>query len=83
MRRLRGLLVDQDSDSLGQWAAINAVKDATQSLDAARKAGAYEGTKYCIDKYGNSRIDWVVGPDAEQLTVSDGDVQFRGTCQRP
>lgn len=59
------------------------VKDATQSLDAARKAGAYEGTKYCIDKYGNSRIDWVVGPDAEQLTVSDGDVQFRGTCQRP
>ena len=59
------------------------VKKAGVSLDAAREAGGYEGIKYCIDKFGYSGIDWTVGPDAEQLTLSDGDLILRGTCQRP
>lgn len=59
------------------------VKDAGVSLDGARQAGGYEGIKYCIEKYGNSQINWTVGPDTEQLTLSDGDLVLRGTCLRP
>ncbi|MFC3615741.1 hypothetical protein ACFORG_18455 [Lutimaribacter marinistellae] len=61
------------------------VQDATQSLDAAREAGRYQATRYCIDNFGTSRVDWVVGPDsdASQLRIVDGDLVFRGTCQRP
>ncbi|MEY8838475.1 hypothetical protein AB9K41_05510 [Cribrihabitans sp. XS_ASV171] len=61
------------------------VQDAAQSLDGAREAGRHEGTRYCIETYGTSRIDWVVGPDsdASQLRIADGKLIFRGTCLRP
>lgn len=39
------------------------VKDAGVKLSGARAAGAYQGTRYCIENYGTSRIDWVVGPE--------------------
>ena len=49
------------------------------------EAGGYAGTRYCIEKFGNSRIDWAVGPDTEpgRLTIADNTLVFRGTCQRP
>lgn len=61
------------------------VKDVAQSLDAARQAGGYAGTRYCIENFGSSRIDWAVGPDTEpgRLTIADNTLVFRGTCQRP
>lgn len=61
------------------------VKDASASLDGAREAGRYEGIKFCIANFGSSRIEWKVGPDTEpqNLRLSDNDLTFAGTCQRP
>ena len=59
------------------------VRDAAKSLSGAREAARYEATKYCIEQYGNSRVDWAVGPDAEdgQVVIRDGDLDFNGVCQ--
>jgi len=59
------------------------VRDVTQSIEGAREAGRYEGTRYCIEKYGTSRIQWSVSPDAEasQLQIRDGQMFFRGRCR--
>ncbi len=56
------------------------IRDAVQSLDGAREAGRWQGTRYCIENYGTSVIDWVVGPDsdASQLTLVNGDLTLRG-----
>ncbi len=61
------------------------VKDAGSSIEGAREAGRYAGTRYCIEKYGSSDIIWSVGPDSDpsQLRVVDGALNLRGTCQRP
>ncbi|KUJ76769.1 hypothetical protein AVO45_09685 [Ruegeria marisrubri] len=61
------------------------VDDVSASLDGAREAGRYAGTRYCIENYGTSRIKWKVGPDTEpqQLRVVDDTLTFAGTCQRP
>lgn len=59
------------------------VRDAAKSIDGAREAARYEATKYCIQQYGNSSVDWVVGPDAEdgQLVITNGDLNFNGVCK--
>ena len=59
------------------------VKGVSASYEGARAAGGYEGTRYCIEKYGTSKIDWAVGPDTEGLSVIDDTITLRGTCQRP
>ncbi|WP_246044009.1 hypothetical protein [Ruegeria sediminis] len=61
------------------------VDDVSASLDGAREAGRHAGTRYCIENYGTSRIDWKVGPDTEprQLRIVDNTLTFAGTCQRP
>jgi len=55
----------------------------SSSLDGAREAARYEGTKYCIANYGTSVIDWTVGPDTDpaQLRVVDNAITFRGQCE--
>jgi hypothetical protein len=55
---------------------------ASASLDGAREAARYEGTKYCVTNYGTSDIDWVVGPDSDpaRLTLVDNNITFRGRC---
>jgi hypothetical protein len=55
----------------------------SQSLDGARQAGHYEGTKYCIAQYGSSKINWAVGPDTapENLTIVDDTLTFAGRCE--
>jgi hypothetical protein len=59
------------------------VKKATAALDAAREAGRYEATKYCIATFGTSKLTWLNGgPDAEQLTVSKDDLILRGRCDK-
>ncbi|MCB1365381.1 MAG: hypothetical protein KDK02_14755 [Rhodobacteraceae bacterium] len=64
---------------------VVSVKDASVSLDGARAAGGYEGTRYCIANYGTSRIDWTVGPDTEpqNLVIDKDTLNFQGTCLRP
>lgn len=57
------------------------VNNYGESVDAAREAGRYEGTKYCIVNYGTSNIEWSQGPDDEQL-MTDGDkLLLAGTCK--
>lgn len=66
--------------SLADFSAT--VRDVSQSLDGAREAGRFEGTKYCIAQYGTSKIKWNVGPDtaAEYLRVVDDTLTFSGRC---
>ena len=58
------------------------VWEVSQSLDGARQAGRYEGTKYCIAQFGSSKIKWTVGPDTEpqNLTIVDDTLTFSGRC---
>ena len=60
------------------------VRKAMQSIEGAKEAGRYAGTRYCIEQYGTSKIDWVVGgPDDEngRLSVVDGDLVMQGVCK--
>ena len=61
------------------------VRGASASLDGAREAGRYEGTKFCISAFGTSKIEWKVGPDTEpqNLRIADDQLTFAGACQRP
>lgn len=59
-----------------------AVSPVSQSLDGAREAARFEGTRYCIDTDGTSRIRWLVGPDsdASAFTIDKDTIVFQGTC---
>lgn len=59
------------------------IRDVAASIDGAREAGRYEGTKYCITNFGTSRIDWIIGPDTapETLTITDNTLTFQGRCR--
>ena len=61
------------------------VSGASASLDGAREAGRFEGTKFCVQNFGASRIVWSVGPDTEpqNLRIVDDKLTFAGTCLRP
>jgi hypothetical protein len=56
------------------------IRNAVQNVDAARDAARYEGTKFCIEQFGTSDIDWAHGPeDAPQM--SDGHLLLNGSCK--
>ncbi|GHF47348.1 hypothetical protein [Seohaeicola zhoushanensis] len=62
---------------------IVTAKDALQSVDAARQAAEYEGTRYCLENgLGTSRIKWIVGPETpDDQLVFDGDtLVYEGEC---
>lgn len=58
------------------------VSPVSASIDGAREAGRFEGTKYCVNEYGTSDIIWDASPDAEPQTwsVDRDSVTFSGTC---
>ena len=58
------------------------VRRAAQGLDGARSAALHAGTKYCIENFGTSKINWVTGPDADQSVIvsSGGNVVVSGEC---
>lgn len=56
------------------------VRGISKSEDGAREAGRYEGTKYCLRRYGTSLITWTQGPDDEALSPSGDTFQFAGRC---
>lgn len=60
------------------------VRRADQGLEGAREAGRYEGTDYCIKKFGTSTIAWAPGPDADRAAIltDGGNVVLRGTCNK-
>lgn len=56
------------------------IRPASASLDAAREAGKYEATSYCITNFGNSDLKWDVGPDSDALRVENDTLTFLGRC---
>ncbi len=58
------------------------IQGVSRSLDGARQAGRYEATKYCIEKYGTSKVKWSVGPDTpvDRLSVNEDTLTFSGRC---
>lgn len=58
------------------------VPGVDRSLDGARAAGEYEGTRYCIQNFGTSEIDWVIGPDGDagKLVVEGNTMTLTGRC---
>lgn len=54
----------------------------SQSLDGAREAARFEGTTYCIRRYGRSDIEWVASPEAEAtaLNIVEDVLTVQGRC---
>lgn len=59
------------------------VKPVSASPKGALEAGRYEATRYCVLTFGNSKIDWAVGPDQdpETLQPANDTLVLRGTCE--
>ncbi|WP_306005966.1 hypothetical protein [Aquicoccus porphyridii] len=56
------------------------VPRASQSLVGARAAGAHEATRYCIENFGRSDLEWEIGPEDEELLIENGTLTLRGRC---
>lgn len=58
-------------------------KPVSASLDGAREAARYEATVYCVNRFGLSDVDWVVGPDDESdtFTIKDDTLLLQGRCR--
>lgn len=52
------------------------------SLLGAREAARYEATVFCVNNYGSSKINWVVGPDDpdEAMPIEDDTLTLQGAC---
>lgn len=59
------------------------VRQPARSIDGAVQAAQYQGTKYCIENFGTSDIDWTVGPDTpkDQLAISNDTLSLSGRCR--
>ena len=59
------------------------VRQAAGSEKGALLAGDHEGTSYCVLNFGNSEIDWTVGPDQdpETVTLDGGSLVLLGRCE--
>lgn len=59
------------------------VRPVSASFAGALDAGRYEATRYCIANYGNSAVDWVLGPDQEPSTyrIENDTLVLRGACE--
>ncbi len=57
-------------------------RPVSASLLGARQAAEYEAFTYCINEYGSSDIDWVIGPDLpdESYAISDDTLTLQGAC---
>jgi hypothetical protein len=58
------------------------IGDIERSFEGALQAGAYEATKYCIENYGTSDIQWISGPedDPDNFAIERGRLTLQGTC---
>lgn len=72
--------IDTDRGSRDEFTV--SVRPVSASLTGAREAARYEATVYCVNRYGSSAIDWQVGPDSpdESLTIQNDTLFLKGTC---
>ena len=72
-----------DSDRHDRAAFEVRVRGISRSVAGAGEAGRYEATRHCIKFFGNSAVDWTVGPDMprESWLVAGDDLTFIGRCQ--
>ncbi|AVL52192.1 hypothetical protein CEP88_06020 [Roseobacter denitrificans] len=58
-------------------------RPVSASLAGAREAARYEATVYCVNSFGRSDVDWVVGPDDEDeaLTIENDTLMLQGRCR--
>ena len=58
-------------------------RPVSASLDGAREAARYEAIVYCVNQFGRSDVDWVVGPDdeSETLTIENDTLMLQGRCR--
>ena len=56
------------------------VRRASRSLSGARDAGRYEATRFCIKSFGTSDIEWVLGPDDENVGLTGKTLKLSGKC---
>lgn len=74
--RIKASKADRDDRSMFTVFA----SPASKSLEGAREAAAYGGTRYCIAEYGTSLIAWAQGPDDDPRI--DGDrLVMEGQCK--
>lgn len=61
---------------------VASASPVSQSLDGAREAARFEGTTYCVRKYGRSDIDWSASPEAEAsaLNIVEDTLVVQGRC---
>ena len=73
--------VERNRDDIA--ALIVTVRPVSRSLNGALEAGRYEATKHCIRYFGNSRVEWEVGPDSElqDLIIDDDRLTLIGRCE--
>ncbi|ASP21742.1 hypothetical protein ANTHELSMS3_03090 [Antarctobacter heliothermus] len=59
------------------------VSGVSKSMKGAIAAGEYKAVQHCIEFFGTSEIDWIVGPDTDPqaLVVTGDNITFRGTCR--
>ncbi|MCM2560864.1 hypothetical protein M8756_02630 [Lutimaribacter sp. EGI FJ00015] len=71
-----------DADREAPHDFVVEVRDAGKSLAGAREAGRYEAVRYCIETFGNSRMTWLQGPDADDadLRIENGNLIMQGQC---
>ncbi|MDW3222281.1 MAG: hypothetical protein R8G34_05235 [Paracoccaceae bacterium] len=52
------------------------------SLLGAKEAARYEATVFCVNEYGSSAIEWVVGPDDpdEVMPITNDTLTLQGAC---
>lgn len=72
-----------DVDKNDRQSFVVRVSNASKTLEGAREAGRYKATEYCIERYGNSAVDWTVGPDSPnaELTIEKDVLFLNGRCE--
>ncbi|MEM1388478.1 MAG: hypothetical protein AAGG54_12775 [Pseudomonadota bacterium] len=58
------------------------VRPVAVDPEAAQEAGRHRATAYCLQTFGSSQTDWLVGPDVpvDQVEISDGTITLQGRC---
>ena len=58
------------------------VRRADRGVDGARKAASYAATRYCVENFGTSDVEWRIGPDAPEPEIRKGDrLTVAGVCK--
>lgn len=58
------------------------VPDISKNFEAAREAGRFEATRYCVQTFGTSDIVWTAGPDVDpdSLLIEKDRLTLTGSC---